>query len=109
MTEVLQNKNLATRFQILAEIAANQPNLQQKDIARKLNITPQAVSEHIIRLEEEGWVVSEGRSRYKVTQVGVNWVLKGSKHSWKPSMSLSETYKNSIWIYQVGKNHVLYC
>jgi len=76
MAQVLRNKNLATKFQILVEIAANQPNIQQRDIAQRLNITPQAVSEYIKGLIKEGSLTSEGRSRYKVTTEGVNWVLK---------------------------------
>lgn len=76
MSEILRNKNLATKFQILVEVAANQPNIQQREIAKKLDITPQAVSEYVMKMEEEGWVSSGGRSRYKVTQEGVNWVLK---------------------------------
>ncbi len=76
MVQVLRNKNLATKFQILIEIAANQPNIQQRDIARRLNITPQAISEYIKELIKEGSLTSKGRSRYKVTTEGVNWVLK---------------------------------
>jgi len=76
MAQILQNKNLATRFQILVEIAASQPNVQQKDIARKLDVTPQAISEYVMKLIEDGWVTSEGRSRYKVTAEGVDWMLK---------------------------------
>ncbi|MFB0559392.1 MAG: winged helix-turn-helix transcriptional regulator [Dehalococcoidales bacterium] len=76
MAQVLRNKNLATKFQILAEVAANQPNIQQRDIAQRLNITPQAVSEYIKALIKEGSLTSKGRSRYKVTTEGVNRVLK---------------------------------
>jgi len=76
MPQVLQNKNLATKFQILVEIIANQPNVQQKNIAKKLSITPQAVSEYVMKMEEDGWVVSEGRSRYRVTREAINWVLR---------------------------------
>jgi putative transcriptional regulator len=76
MTQVLRNKNLATRFQILVEIAANQPNIQQKDIARKIGVTSQAVSDYISKLEKDGWITSDGRSRYRITQEGVNWMLK---------------------------------
>ena len=76
MAQVLRNKNLATKFQILVEIAANQPNIQQRDIARRLNITPQAISEYIKGLIKEGSLTSKGRSRYKVTTEGVNRVLK---------------------------------
>ncbi len=67
---------MATRFQILVEIAANQPYIQQKDIARRIGITSQAVSDYISKLEKDRWISSDGRSRYRVTKEGVNWVLK---------------------------------
>ena len=76
MTQVLRNKNLATRFQILVEIAANQPIIQQKDIARKIGVTSQAVSDYISKLEKDGWITTDGRSRYRITKEGVNWMLK---------------------------------
>jgi len=76
MVQILRNKNLATKFQILVQIAANQPNIQQKDIARKLDITPQAVSEYIKGMMKDGSLTSDGRSRYRVTTEGVNWVLR---------------------------------
>ena len=76
MTRVLQDKSTATKLQILIEIAAGQPDIQQKDIAKKLNITPQWVSEYIIKLIEDGWVTTDGRSKYRVTTEGVDWLLK---------------------------------
>ncbi|MCX5999341.1 MAG: winged helix-turn-helix transcriptional regulator [Chloroflexi bacterium] len=75
MVQLLRNKNLATKFQILVEVAANQPNLQQREIARKLDVTSQAISEYIRELIGEGWLTSDGRSRYRITQEGMNWVL----------------------------------
>ena len=75
MTRLLQSKNLASKFLILIEIAANQPNIQQRDIARKMNVTAQAISEYIKDLVKDGWVVSDGRSKYRVTKEGVNWIL----------------------------------
>lgn len=76
MAQILQSKNLATKFQILLEIAAGQPNVQQKNIAEKLNISPQAVSEYVKDLISDGWLASQGRSRYQVTKEGVDWILK---------------------------------
>jgi len=76
MVQILRNKNLATKFQILVEVAANQPNLQQREIASKLDVTSQAISEYIKELVKDGWLTSEGRSRYRVTQEGINWVLQ---------------------------------
>jgi putative transcriptional regulator len=74
--EVLRNKNLTTRFQILVEIANAGPSVQQREIAQNLNITPQAVSDYIAQLSGEGLLVAEGRSRYRVTNQGVNWIIK---------------------------------
>lgn len=76
MIEVLRNKNLATRLQILVEIANSGPNIQQQDIAKKLYVTPQAISVYIQQLVAEGLLVSDGRSKYRLTSEGVNWVIK---------------------------------
>jgi putative transcriptional regulator len=76
MVEVLQNKNSATRFQIMAEIASAGPNIHQKNIALKLGISPQAVSEYVRQLSEEKLLTAESRSSYKISIEGVNWMLK---------------------------------
>ena len=76
MIEVLKNKNLTTKFQILVEIANSGPNIQQRDIAKRLEITPQAVSDYINHLVKENMLISEGRSSYRVTNDGVNWIIK---------------------------------
>jgi putative transcriptional regulator len=89
MAQILKSKNLATKFQIMVEIAAHQPNIQQKDIASRLGVTSQAVSEYIRELIKDGWLSSEGRSRYKVTKEGVDWILQMSRqlHSYAWSVS----------------------
>lgn len=79
VAQILKSKNLATKFQIMLEIAANQPNVQQKDIAPRLGITSQAVSEYVRELIRDGWLVSQGRSRYEVTREGVDWILRMSR------------------------------
>jgi putative transcriptional regulator len=76
MAQVLRNKNYATRFQILVEIAANQPYIQQKDIASRIGVTSQAVSEYINMLEKDNWIQTDGRAHYRITKEGVNWLLK---------------------------------
>ncbi|MFC2051597.1 hypothetical protein ACFLT4_02580 [Chloroflexota bacterium] len=76
MVEILQNKNSATRFQILVEIASCGPVIQQKSIAARLGFTPQAISDYIHQLLDEELVISTGRSTYKVSTTGVNWMLK---------------------------------
>lgn len=75
--ELLRIKNLAMKFQILAEIAARQPDVQQRTIARNLKLSPQAVSDYIRELVDAGWLLSEGRSRYSVTKEGVDWMIRG--------------------------------
>ena len=76
MVEILRNKNLATKFQILVEVADKGPNIQQRDIAKKLDVTPQAISDYIRQLVKEGLLASDGRSRYRATIEGVNWIVK---------------------------------
>jgi putative transcriptional regulator len=75
--EIFRNKNLTTRFQIMVEIADSGPNVRQQDIARKLDITPQAVSDYIAQLTKDGMIVPQGRSRYKITNEAVDWIIKG--------------------------------
>jgi len=79
MVQVLQNKKLATCFQILVAIAAGQPNIQQKSIAAGIGVTPQAVSEYVAELTRDGLLEAPGRSRYRVTQKGVNWIIRLSR------------------------------
>jgi len=94
MAQILKSKNLATKFQIMVEIAAHQPNIQQKDIAPRLGITSQAVSEYIRELIKDGWLSSEGRSRYKVTREGVDWILQMSRqlhsYAWFVSKAVAD-------------------
>ncbi len=73
---ILRSKKESTRFQILVEIASHQPDVRQKEIADKIGITPQAVSEYIKDLVQEGLLFSDGRVRYRVTKKGVEWVLE---------------------------------
>lgn len=76
---ILRSKREATRFQILVEIAEHQPAVRQQEIATKLGITPQAVSEYIREMVDEGLVSAYGRGRYEVTKNGVEWVLKNAE------------------------------
>lgn len=76
MVDILRSKKLATKFQILVEVANSGPQIQQRDIAKKLEVTPQAISDYIAQLIKEGMLISQGRSRYKVTNEGINWVIK---------------------------------
>jgi putative transcriptional regulator len=73
---ILRSKREATRFQILVEIAEHQPSIRQQEIAGKLGVTPQAVSEYIREMVDEGLVTAHGRGRYEVTKSGIEWVLR---------------------------------
>ena len=77
MSELLRSINQAVKFQILAEIAANQPDIQQRDIARKLHLSPQAISDYVKELLSDGLITSGGRSKYRVTKEGVDRMVKG--------------------------------
>ncbi len=73
---ILRSKKEITKFQILVEIAAHQPDVMQREIADRIGITPQAVSEYIKDLVLQGFLYSDGRVRYRVTKKGVEWVLE---------------------------------
>jgi len=94
MVEILRNKKLTTRFQILVEIAAKQPNIQQRDIAKTVNVTPQAVSDYVKQLLKDGLLISSGRSRYRVSTEGVDWILKQLKEAQEYFNSVEKTVSN---------------
>ena len=98
--KVFKKKGELTRFQILAEIAKQQPHLRQKDIAEKLGITIQAVSENIKSLTDDGFVeIREGTARYNITKRGSEKVKKEATDLRKYADEVVETmntYK-SIW------------
>lgn len=79
MSDVLRDKRTATRFRILAEIAERQPAVSQGEIAAELGVTSQAVSEYIRDLVEEDLVRKDGRSRYRVTKEGVDWLFQEAR------------------------------
>lgn len=98
MTQILRNQSLATRFQILLKIAANQPNIQQKDIAKEIGITSQAVSDYVNKMEKDNWISSDGRSRYRITKEGVNWMLRSLRELNQYSVSAEKVLTNiTVW------------
>ncbi|MGA9141252.1 MAG: winged helix-turn-helix transcriptional regulator [Methanocella sp.] len=76
---VLDRKSEVTRFQILVEVAASQPQIKQSQIAASLGITPQAVSEYIKSLAADGMILLGGRGQYTVTPLGVESIIEGAK------------------------------
>ncbi|WGI18145.1 MarR family transcriptional regulator [Methanonatronarchaeum sp. AMET-Sl] len=67
-----------TKLKILVEVARNQPGVKQTNIARKFGITPQAVSESIKTLKEDG-LIKEGEEGYYVTMEGVQKIIDQSE------------------------------
>lgn len=76
---VLDRKSEVTRFQILVEVAASQPQIKQSQIASSLGITPQAVSEYIKEMVAGGMIRSGGRGQYTVTPLGVESIIQGAR------------------------------
>ena len=95
---MLQKKSEVTRFQILVEVAASQPQIKQSEIAATLGITPQAVSEYIKSLIDDGMIASRGRGQYSVTPLGVETVIGGAREL--------EDYSKYVLGHVVGQVHV---
>lgn len=76
---LLRSKRETTRFQVLVEVAEHQPSIRQQEIAGKLGVTPQAISEYIRDLADDGFISAEGRGRYSVTRSGIEWVLQSAE------------------------------
>ncbi len=72
---LLQSKRDATQYQILVQIAENQPAISQQEIADTIGVTSQAVSNYLQELIETGYVTKERRGRYAITKEGVNWLI----------------------------------
>ena len=100
MMKSFKKRGALTHFQILSEISKQDPHLKQKDLANKLGITIQAVSENIKTLIEQGYITSkDGRSPYKITQAGIDKVKKDAISLRKYSDSVLETMNHykTIW------------
>lgn len=98
--KAFKKRGALTHFQILSEISKQDPHLKQKDLAQKLGITIQAVSENIKTLIELGYITSkDGRSPYKITQKGIDKVKRDALSLRKYSDSVLETMNHfkTIW------------
>ena len=72
---ILRSKREVTRLQILVEIAEHQPAIRQQEIAGRLGVTPQAVSDVSGSLWTMEWLRLMGGGEYDVTRSGIEWVL----------------------------------
>ena len=73
---ILRNKRELSRLQVLVEIVEHQPAVRQQEIAKKIGMTPQAVSEYIRDLADKGLVMANGRGSYVATYSGIEWLLE---------------------------------
>ncbi|MGL6298456.1 MAG: MarR family transcriptional regulator, partial [Methanobacteriaceae archaeon] len=98
--KIFKKRGEMTHFQILGEVSKNEHHLRQKDIAERLDITVQAVSENIKTLVDEGYISSQdGRAPYKITQKGLTKVKKDAVLLKKYADDVLEimNYYKSIW------------
>lgn len=98
--KAFKKRGALTHFQILSEISKQDPHLKQKDLAKTLGITIQAVSENIKTLIELGYITSkDGRSPYKITQAGIDKVKRDAISLRKYTDSVLETMNHykTIW------------
>ena len=106
VNSILRSKREVSRFQILVEIAENQPAIRQLEIAEKIGVTPQAVSDHIRELVEEGTISMSGRSNYAVTKSGIEWVLANAEilESYIRHIRLDVIQHISVWSAVAAEN-----
>ncbi len=70
----MKKKILETKFLILTEIARSQPHIKQINIAEKLDLTPQAVSDHIKELKNQNLIESDSNKLF-VTKEGIQYII----------------------------------
>ncbi|MGZ4904086.1 MAG: DUF7839 domain-containing protein [Halobacteriota archaeon] len=70
------SKGKSTKMQVLVEVAALQPTIRQKEIADRVGVTPQAVSEYIKELTTDGSIKCDKRGQYVVTKAGVELIVE---------------------------------
>lgn len=72
---ILLNRKDTIKFLILIELLKN-PECNQRDIAKKLELTPQAISEYFKELVQDEYVKVLQKGFYEVTSKGEEWVKK---------------------------------
>jgi len=100
---VLLSRKDTVKFLILTELTRKK-DCSQRDIARKLGITPQAVSEHFKELIADGFVKAIHRGYYEVTEKGKEWLRKNifDLHAFAEDL-IREIYSEQVVAIAVGK------
>lgn len=75
LMNVLLSRKETMRLLILSELVLRKES-NQREIARKLDLTPQAISEYFKELVNEGFVKIIHKGFYEVTDKGVEWLTK---------------------------------
>ena len=73
--KVLLSRKDTVKLLILSELAINK-ECNQRDIAKKLKLTPQAISEHFKELISEDYVKVIHKGYYELTDKGIDWLTK---------------------------------
>ncbi|MFN3383988.1 MAG: winged helix-turn-helix transcriptional regulator [Archaeoglobaceae archaeon] len=100
---ILLERKDTMQLLILTELMLN-PECNQRDIAKKLNLTPQAISEYFKELTAEGLVKVVQRGYYEITKKGEEWLTKSllDLHVFSEEM-LKKIYSKTIVAIAVGK------
>ncbi|MBE8538690.1 winged helix-turn-helix transcriptional regulator [Geoglobus acetivorans] len=94
--KVLLSRRETVKLLILAELMRN-PECNQRDIAKKLSITPQAVSEHFKELVSEELINVVHKGYYVVTEKGKDWLNRNlfDLHMFTEDL-ISKIYSSSV-------------
>ncbi len=100
--KVLLSRKETIRLLILSELMLNR-ECNQRDIAKKLKLTPQAISEHFKELVAEGYVNVIHKGYYEVTKKGEEWMTKNllDLHIYSEDL-LKKIYSKSVVAIAVG-------
>lgn len=100
---VLLSRRDTIRLLILAELMVNR-ECNQRDIARKLKLTPQAISEHFKELINDRYIEVIHKGYYEVTKKGEEWMSKNlfDLHLFSEEL-LKKIYSKSIVAISKGK------
>ncbi|RLI76145.1 replication/maintenance protein [Archaeoglobales archaeon] len=101
--KVLLSRKDTVKLLILSELAINK-ECNQRDIARKLNLTPQAISEHFKELVSEDYVKVIHKGYYELTNKGIDWLTKNllDLHMYSEEL-VRKLYSRSIVAIAEGK------
>lgn len=101
--KVLLSRKDTVRLLILSELMKN-PECNQRDIARKISVTPQAVSEHFKELIAEEMIRVIHKGYYELTEKGREWLNRNllDLHLFTQEV-LNRVYSSSIVAIAIGR------